>query len=616
MLLSIIYGLMVVIAIGILIFVHELGHFLMAKKVGIRVEAFSLGFGPKLFGFFRGGTDYKVCAIPLGGYVKMAGEYPGETTDQPVGDEFFAKSVGQRAWVVSAGVIMNVIFAFFAFPLAFSVGVPFTESLIGNVSPASAAWESGMRRGDEILSIDGTESLRFDDLRYAAAFSGSPLELDIRRDAAKLHLSVQPKYSEERGAYVIGVGPALRVRLADEDLAREFDIGEGDEIVTIAGVPAEDLSLVGKVALQTAPDAPVVIRVKRTDGTIVEKTVKAPPAEPEDGTPPGLGLLRCFKRVTALRPVYDLPHAPDLGARAGLMNGDVLVSVNGAPVNGPVDLWRAIDEIHGAGALEIVLDRPAPDGGVQRTTVTATMAEDDDGARFMESFTLEANDLAVRPVPGGPAAASGIQPGDTLVSLNDEHVDASDAGWAALVERVRDSDGSDLHLTIRSPQGALRNLTLRARPLRQNGVFAQLVYEDRKRDIQLPFPRSVVEGSRQAVNEVKNVLLTLRSLVMGDLSARNMGGIITIARASYGFARQSLGKIIFFMGILSLNLAILNILPIPVLDGGHLVFLILEKVKGGPLSERAMSWANIFGLVLILGLMVYVTFNDIVRLIG
>jgi regulator of sigma E protease len=114
---------LVVLAIGLLIFVHELGHFLVAKKVGIRVEAFSMGFGPMLWGFTRGGTVYKICAIPLGGYVKMAGELPGEVTTDSRGDEFFAKSISQRAWVVSAGVIMNVLLAFVLFPIAFSIGV-------------------------------------------------------------------------------------------------------------------------------------------------------------------------------------------------------------------------------------------------------------------------------------------------------------------------------------------------------------------------------------------------------------------------------------------------------------------------------------------------------------
>src|SRR5438132_12187819 len=100
----------VALGIGLVIFVHELGHFLVAKKVGIRVETFSLGFGPRLVGFVRGGTDYRLSAVPLGGYVKMAGESPDEARSG-AHDEFAAKSVGARAAVISAGVIMNGIFA-------------------------------------------------------------------------------------------------------------------------------------------------------------------------------------------------------------------------------------------------------------------------------------------------------------------------------------------------------------------------------------------------------------------------------------------------------------------------------------------------------------------------
>ena len=109
MLIAIVNAAIVVLGIGALIFVHELGHFLVAKKVGIRVHAFSLGFGPRIFGFIRGETEYKLCAIPLGGYVKMAGEFPGEDNEGIDRDGMFtSKTISQRAWVVSAGVIMNV----------------------------------------------------------------------------------------------------------------------------------------------------------------------------------------------------------------------------------------------------------------------------------------------------------------------------------------------------------------------------------------------------------------------------------------------------------------------------------------------------------------------------
>ena len=119
------------IAVGLLIFVHELGHFLAAKAVGVRVEVFSIGFWHKIFGFTRGDTEYRFSAIPLGGYVKLAGETREEASGDP--DELYSKSPGARALVFVAGVFMNMVLALVAFIVAFTIGVPFKVPDVGRL---------------------------------------------------------------------------------------------------------------------------------------------------------------------------------------------------------------------------------------------------------------------------------------------------------------------------------------------------------------------------------------------------------------------------------------------------------------------------------------------------
>jgi hypothetical protein len=141
---------LVVLGIGFLIFIHELGHFLFAKKVGIRVERFAIGFGPKIIGFVRGGTDYAVRLFPLGGYVAMAGEDPtAESTG--ASDEFAKKTVWERVQVVSAGVLFNAISAFFLFAIAFGIGVPMAPATVGGVEIGGPAWVAGLEEGDEVM---------------------------------------------------------------------------------------------------------------------------------------------------------------------------------------------------------------------------------------------------------------------------------------------------------------------------------------------------------------------------------------------------------------------------------------------------------------------------------
>jgi len=184
---------MVAVGFGGLIFIHELGHYLACRVTGTRVEAFSIGFGPKLFGWRRGHTVYKLSLIPLGGYVKMAAENPGERgTGAP--DEFPNKSFSQRLFIMSAGVLFNLILAFLLFAWAFGIGVPTPKAQIGYVVRGGPAWEAGLLPGDTVTHVDGQEILGFTDLVAEVALSDEgPVTLTVVRDGKTLELEVTPE---------------------------------------------------------------------------------------------------------------------------------------------------------------------------------------------------------------------------------------------------------------------------------------------------------------------------------------------------------------------------------------------------------------------------------------
>jgi regulator of sigma E protease len=209
-----------IVVLGLLIFVHELGHFLACKRVGVGVLKFSLGFGPVLFSRRRGDTEYALSAIPLGGFVKMVGqeddgsEPDPATVNQP--NSFAVKPLWARAFIVAAGPMGNLIFASLLFSILFATGVPVLTSAVGGVKDDMPAAKAGIVAGDEIVSVDGKAISRWEELSNAIRQSeGKPVALIVRHDGAEHSVTVSPQRTEDKtifgepmAVYVIGVEPA------------------------------------------------------------------------------------------------------------------------------------------------------------------------------------------------------------------------------------------------------------------------------------------------------------------------------------------------------------------------------------------------------------------------
>lgn len=594
-------GPMLLAALGIsfLIFIHELGHFLAARLFGVRVEIFSVGFGPRLLGFRRGETDYRLSAVPLGGYVKMAGEYgDGPTDAAPRPDDLLAKPAWQRAIIFSAGVIVNFLFAFIVFPIAFHAGIPFIAPVIGGVTPGDPAWAAGLRPGDEILSVDGARAYQFNDVLSGVALGDSEhLVLRIRRGDDELDVQVHPKKNEEEGRWEIGVMPAADTKVqltSPEGPAAKAGLLEGDRLVAVNGKPIASAlnGVLGLLGEAFRGGEPMTVTYER-DGSLAEARIEPAPGPPLNQRL--LGMEPASAKVAALREPGDTP--------LGLRVGDVIVSVAGTRVASP-DQIRSVLEGAAPGEVAMVVRRAG------RTVPLVLPAGRRDALRTGEvAFEYDRDDTVVNLLPGSALAAAGLTDGDTIVSIDGVEV----RGYDELQRRVKEG-GPRFQINWRHGEdGETQTASVETRelPTFDYGLNVGLLKVLHREDL----AGSIRAGIDTSLNMLRMTWLTLAKLFTGDVGTKNLGGIVQISVLSYKIADESFTELLCFLGLLSINLGFINILPVPVLDGGQLMFLLFERIKGRRLSERFLNSMQMAGLVAILALVVFVTFQDIMRLI-
>ncbi|HJO47457.1 MAG TPA: RIP metalloprotease RseP, partial [Candidatus Scalindua sp.] len=514
--------------------------------------------------------------IPLGGYVKLAGEQREESN---TGEEweFMSKKPWQRAAVLVAGVACNTLLAFVAFIIAFRVGVPFVTPEIGRTMPGWPAWEAGIRPGDKIVKINNVSDPDFEDVFISVALSGSPegINMEIERDNKTFDVNVVPRYDSTVGIQRIGIAPATTL-----EVHKIFAIKNSDTPVQRSGLRVNDkvLEINGKKIITendfreielTNPGKELNITVLRDDRKI---DVKVTPSV----------VTRWMIGLSCATTKFEGVKRNSLAYSLGLQKGDEIVKVNSQDVHGFTELINTIkDSANGIVTLQV-----SRGNGTKYMKLTKYGKET--VKEFSEGIFPHYGLIVDSTVEDFPAKEIGIQPGDTITSIDGENV----TEWNQLLTLVTASQGKEFEISwIHNSETYTKTIIPKKNEKNAQGSMG-IKFKEKKIIRKYGLAKSCVVGTHKTVVNIKRIYMTIQGFVSKKLSTKALGGPVLIAQASYESAKSGIGKLMYFMAIISINLAVINILPIPVLDGGHLLFLGIEKIKGSPISEKTMAIAN------------------------
>lgn len=537
-----------ILVVGGLVFVHELGHFIVAKLLGVKVLRFSIGFGPRLLWWTRGETEYRISALPLGGYVKMAGDVPGEEpTPEDRGRGFYEQQPWKRIVIGVAGPASNFLFPVLLFTLVWITqnGAVIPGAAVGAVVPGSAAERAGLQPGDRILTVaapgQGARELRAwpDLVRAISDHPGERLAVVVDRGGRTEALEVVPETeerfngveTERRG--VIGITPTWPAPVvAPVAPGAAGPLAPFDEVTKVDGVAVAHFGEIGR-AFAAAGCRPVDLEVRRGEGDARALLLLA-------GVPTCAGdrpsIVSVQKEVSA---VVGRVEAGSPAAQAGLARGDVITAVDGRPIR----TFRDLDSLEGTLKPGVPIALSLSGDRTVRFAPQTELVKDRSTGEKVQQFVLGFG--SVTPAPAFPGALD-------VTRVRFER---------GLGEIVAAAAGETWHMTRLTAVGIAKILT-------------------------------------------------------GQISHRQVGGIITLFDQSAEAAAAGLGTLLFWMALVSVNLGIMNLLPIPVLDGGHIVAALVEQVTRRPLSMRVREVATYVGLLL-LGLLMILAFrNDIVRMMG
>ena len=701
---------------GFIIFIHELGHFLAAKWAGIRVLAFSIGFGQvacsyrKGIGFRIGSsepeyrkrayglsaeqarelhkelspTEYRLSWLPLGGYVKMLGQEdlnPDAVSEEP--DSYQNCSVLRRMVVISAGVIMNVISAAVLFIIVFNAGLKVFPAKVGYVAPDGPAAmatpigrddvEAGLQRGDRITEINGKRMYSFEHImpEIAMARKGAPVSLVVERDGIEgpITFEAMPVKNPMTGLLGIQIDPPISTSVheaqTDEEHRRVSMLAGGaglpqlraqDTLVTIADRPVRSpLDLLD--AAEESAGEPFEIEISR-DGELVSSSV-VPVRELQQGAIAMDGGLAGIEHVLGLHGVMMVnPHASVADTKQGLQPGDIFAQVGSAEYPSVTEGIEIVQRNAG-NALSLAVLRLQTDGTYERVELDVSVTGQGTIGFYPVTSTAYApfvhkpiriaafdeqrylTDSDYNPVPEQTPAHEIVDyPGSRILSVAGQPIENLREVADAVVEHTRASfdSGADsfiVPVTIQlplptQPDGSIPTATKQweltrsdIEQLRELGwalpggaALAQLFKPEQVIDRSDSPGEAIQRGIAESRRVMMQTYLTFLRLFQGSVEVRHLKGPVGIAHLGTQIASQGFIWVLFFMALISINLAVINFLPLPIVDGGQFLMLCYEWIRGRPVPIVVQNVATLAGLVFIGMMFLYVTFNDIKNIFG
>jgi regulator of sigma E protease len=506
-----------VIFLGPLIFFHELGHFFFARLFGVRVEVFSIGFGPKIFKYLHKETEYAISIIPLGGYVKMFGDDPfseAQLTPEEKSVAFNHKSKWARFWIVFGGPLANMILAYCLYVGLLTMGEKVPETKVGVIVENTKLYTVGLRTGDVLVGINDEKILSFDDFNINSATVD---KITVRRDAQEVSMPVNMPLEPFINEFV-SVVSAVKKPIFVNPKGQKY-------LLTLKQKPQDLNFSLEEVSSGFEGKAYLYAVTTEEDLKIDFDSETEISANPKENLVKFLINLDYFPQDLAIRNIVMSSPAD----KAGLKKNDIILSVDGEKLTSFEELRNKLQTI-----------TPPREVAVEAYS---------DGKIISKKLTPEFKEMDKKKVAiiGVESAVEYMQP--------------------KLVIAKADSIGSAL-----------------------------------------------VTGLTRTWDGVVKTFLGYKKLITREVSLNNIGGPLAIGKVASDSLNISMSMFFRLMAIISINLGVINLFPIPVLDGGHIMFLALESLNRGPLSRRKLEIAQKMGVAVLFSLIFVALFNDITRL--
>ncbi|KIC72580.1 putative zinc metalloprotease [Neochlamydia sp. EPS4] len=649
MIFSFLYIILAVLALSFLIFIHELGHYYMARRVGMRVETFAIGFGKPIFSWIRDGVKWQIGWILFGGYVKIAGQDLGkDQSSYEAPDSFFSKRPIERIKVAFMGPFVNLLFAFLVFCLLWVSGgryKNFSEytSKIGWIDPKSELYKHNVRPGDELSSYDNKQFQSSKDHLYAAMMGAHTIQVQGKKVAYDAGVKTPFKFTVktyphpaamEKGILTTGIlQPANYILydrlpngaenpLPDGSPLQGSGIQYGDRIVWADG----ELIFSSMQLSSMLNDDRVLLVVQRGDKRLLARAPRVPMQELRFDTHIKDELTDWQYAVDLnhlkLQDLYVLPYnltnqavvenslkfidkekeeeafppVPFSSLEAALQPGDKILAIHNTPIKSSAELLKQLQSKRVTLIVQRELKAPTP----------LSWQEAD------KAFDQKLHWQDLQKIIDGIAALNPLQQAGEFVLLNPLEpktrsqifLSPEKQAWLAaetLQEKKQIEAVEDPELRAR----AMQHFTVKEKELMLGLPAAQ--------DAKVNYNPAPTQMFMSVFDEIWR---TLKALFTGALNPKWMSGPIGIVQVVHDSWMISMQDALFWIGAISLNLGILNLLPVPVLDGGTIVMSFMEMLTGRKISSKMLEKLVLPFAILLIGMFLYLTINDLSRIFG